>query len=406
MVSDAAEIQKPKLVSSVKSSMKYVGVCLFWICLLSGSVFSEDSGRGEWVGLWHLIQETDKGPVDFHLFVPAKAEDPAFYSSSWEKLSLADWQLDPEKLVLNWQVKGFNIVFNGERSRQQVTGSWQLIHPQYRLEKRFTGKRVLSSPEWDPLTGLKRLDVTAGLMDFNAYLRNQGFKNSGEFMASWKQTLYPDFYVFLQYAPGPEKLAHLIRQADFAKRSERFSKAVTQFLKDFKRVFPQLSRPAQIVCLPFGGSEPRILWVQKKRFLLVNALQLAGQDENVRYQYRLAEKLLAAHFERGLSGANDLAWRLFRQGVPLYLVSQLGYAGSLADLLLVPQERIEGLGNQLGDLKRQARQKKEVTPEAQKYLSFQFLETLGKRFSVRKILTLKGPRVRKEFEAYTSGGGS
>ncbi len=347
--------------------------------------------RSEWVGLWRLVQQTDAGPVTFRLFVPSQGE-PQFFGSSWENLYLAGSRLGPGSLELNWQTKGVNIVFRGRRQGAEVSGDWELVHPQYRQSKPFEGRRLLETGQWKPLQGLRGGDPGV-FLNLNSRL----LEHRSDLAVYWRDTFYPGFLPLVEDPPTMARLTAKVGSESFEQDTKKFAAIVQDLESRLRRKAQGLEMPYTFVAAPFGPAEPQPVQVHRRAFLLVDpSAMLARHGEDA--EAAIPRELLESSFERHYFTVQIPAMRQFRKGLPAYLLSQL-YSGP-AGALGLPATRLEQLEKELDAIKQRARNGKAPDGDEGAFLAYRFVSFLARSRTPPQLLELDPRTLRLQYAAF------
>lgn len=376
-------------------------IILFSCLLLVAGQFGLASADGSgWSGLWKLVQQTESGPVTLYCLLKSKEDHPTLYSSEWLELPLSDSKLQGNSIMVNWQAKGGNLIFRGVRGGASMTGDWEFLHPQYRLEGKFSASRIAVSPDWSPLAGIEELNPNeSGFVDLNELLIKAA--GEGDFATFWRTKFLPKYYPFLSEAPSPAEIERIVTSAAFRSKAKAFHENVLEHLKRAKEKTSGVAFPMPIVGLCFGR-EARLAFVGSRVFVVANAKEFAGAD-TAGDMTRSAELLISVELANSISAAPGLPLDFFRRGVPLLMAAKLAYSDKIEDILQVSAERGEQLKNELPELKKKVLSKKALTEEERRFLAFDFVSGLAADHSITTLLRLKPLDVGKAFRAYILG---
>lgn len=374
----------------------------FLALLFAGSlVLPSLLGNSEFSGLWKIVQDTQTGPVVFHLLV-SRSNQPTLYDSFWRTLALVDYKSTPKSLHLNWIVKGINIAFEGRREGFTVSGTWKLIHPQYQLERPFEARRIFPIPDWRPLEGPNRLETPDRFLDFSAYLLEKAPPGKEKFDDFWKREVEPLFYVFLvDESPDSDLAYQRISRTVFERKVLEFRQVTREVRTDLARVAPRLTLTHRVVSVPFGKKVSRPMIVGENKYLLINVNQVGEERKGKQYHYFLAEEMIGAELDANLPQPRSGALQLYRLGVSLFLAGKLNYSTSRADFFFMPEDEIKKIESDLESYKKTLRSGKETVPiGVQKVVGFHFVRMLSQRFAPEEMTKMGVQQISSEFRAY------
>ncbi len=379
--------------------MKKTVILCFCLLLSAGGHVLAGSDGPAWSGLWKMVQETESGPVTLYLQLKSPEVKPTLYSHDWGELALSDWKLEGDKISVNWQAKGGNLVFRGTREGDRFTGGWEFLHPQYDLKGNFAAVRLFSDPAWTPLAGLDALNPGSnGFVDLNEILVKA--VQGGDFVGFWKTEFQPKYYALIGDTPPPAEVERLVASPGFSQRAASFHEDVLEHLKRAKEKTARVGFAFPIVSFCFGD-ESRLVNVGSQAFLVANSEKLGGGlSDRPQVLTRSAEVLIGTTMRSLLPAGRGLHLEMFRAGVPLYLASQLDYSKNLGDILQVSASQAQSLESELGDLKKRVLSRESLKAEEKRFLAYDFTKTLGADQPVEKLVRMNPVAIGEAFKKY------
>ena len=356
-----------------------------------------------WNGLWSLVQETETGSVVLHLSVKDAETTPVLYGSGWKPQTLVSWEFEETKMTLNWLLKGFNTLFEGELSGDAVRGTWSARHPMYSLDGRFHGMRVFSHPDWMPLKAMDQLESGSGLLDLGEYIRNNSGESEEEFLRFWRGLFVPQFYVFLGASPSPEEVFGIVQGGEYLKARDRLVAAFQDVGSRAVSHLTELSFNLQPVLVPYGKDEPVRQAVNGRMYVLVNPVGISSESEDLRYQIEVAQKFLTTFMAASHAPRSSGAMRVYTEGLPYYLTAQLGYSEDPSDFLLLPEAEVRQFELDRPEFIRQLKEGS-ISENGRIYFSYEFVRQLAERFSLNGALRMMNPQIIAEYSRWLQKG--
>lgn len=371
---------------------------IFVVLLQLGSALGTDGERTRWTGLWRLNQQTERGPVQLHFHVPGGNAALKLYGVGWEPLAVSQSQMEGSVFLLNWQAKGVNVVFDGRRQGDRISGSWKLIHPQYSEEGRFSARRLFSDPQWSPLDAVKALGSSSRLIDLNAHLAEK-ISTEADFEKYWDETFRRDFLVFLAHAPSASEVRRTLEQPDFLEKAKTFASLLKELADASRLKLSGLRLSIPVVALPFGEADPEVVWVDGAPFVTVNVDRFWRQVPDSRRRAHFAEQMLKANFQFTLPNLPGDPFQLWRAGVPAYLASKSELARP-EEVLAVTAEQFTALQSELPNLKEKRRAGKKLSPAERDFLAYDFVASQGGEKTPSELVEMGAQDVTKAFKSY------
>jgi hypothetical protein len=386
----------------------------------------------QWSGVWRLEQGFAEGDaVVFHLVVSADPAVPRLdlYTNTWTPLRAYGPVLKDADLTFNWESSGTPFRMSLSTSAQTVSGTWQMSHPQYRMEGKVAGRKVLSDPGWNPFNGLREVQSAEGLIDFAFHLiEKSAGKSYADFADVWRKEMEPAFYPVLDrllYGSGKAKeglrqrfLESAFRYSqdrDFKSASEKFAALYPVVYGDLKRTFPELDLKAAVITLPpFQDAPQGVFRLADLAFTACDLLEF-GRLSEVESRFYLARKIIGGSILVRYP-AEDFYVHLFREGVQAYMVSRLKYSDRESDWFSIKEDDLretrKNLNVHLAEILEKLRTRNDLAlndlqqsrGRPVSVIGFDFMGKLLAKQPLVEIAGLERQQIRKEVLSYLSSG--
>lgn len=323
--------------------MRHPVFLFLWITLVvSFFLGAAAADQEDWVGVWRVTTADPSAQQSvFHLAVSRDGGQYSveYYDHLWRRYSMSRFQFEGDQAEFDSPIRSKSFRLKLTREGDRLSGTSELLHPQYKWSTELTGFRVVSRNQWEPFAGLNEAQEE-GLVDINAILLSEApFESFEAFEKVWTEKVEQPFYVAVAnivYGAGggleerQENLRALFETvqqegySEFARKVARLRGEVLNRLKEedlfFKNVFiPMPSKDS------FASSA--VVWQESFAIRWGTDLlyERAVDDEHLRAW--IAREQLELPFYREFPPSDQsLSAQLLRGGLAAHLAVDLGLA--------------------------------------------------------------------------------
>jgi len=373
-----------------------------------------------WVGTWRCIVQ--KKSVDpFHLIF-SKENDKyrvAFIGSNWSAMEFATVHIEGNRAELRTPNRAKSGIYKIILEAGRLTGTVDLIHPQYKSRNEFWGEKVLETTQLSPQ--LKREDFSENEDYFDLHVQIYQYapldSTVEEFVRYWDKEIEPKYYVFLMDLTYPKSGGIKDRNENLKRifeslKSEEYRKQVEQFRSTWNRAIQQIKEKAPKLLFknPFLGvpsTDPNAnkpLVIDRSLFFRINPQQIVLCNYKNLQAWIIKEVLKMPSYRIFPPHQNANTNRVIRDGFGAELALSHGLAESYADFLPVNSKTDIPLG-QLKELYRSkyAESSDTVDENISVILGGAFAKQFLAAYPLDEVLQWNNLRVLNLFSAFLAG---
>jgi hypothetical protein len=365
----------------------------------------------------HVVVSIDQGKVDI-----------SYFDGWWRGQKLLVEEAEEGSVKARGQGKS-KLLVELARKGEQASGTVSFLHPQFPVSYTLSGFRVISSPAWEPLEGLRRHEDRDHLVDLNRILIEAASKNSFEqFREKFQNDVAGEFYCFLEeqlygdsglILPKLKEMFDLVRRPEFRASAEKFARLRKEVAGQLKKEIPAFSLANMTLALPANTGFAVDTGVFLGDLLVrayVSPSTRVALDKDIKLRL-LQEQIRLPLYQQFPPGAGGLAGIIVREGISGYMAASL-LKLKTEDLMGVPSRKLAECSPRLeshrhtlsphlrAEVKTAAKLINDPVLSGEQVVQlviFQFGELMAQRFKPEEIVQLHRSRLMELVVSYLKG---
>ncbi len=330
-----------------------LSVMVLVVSVGSPVLHAADSACHGWVGLWRLNPVEGSPGNPLHVVVRETGGKCAidYYSASFfDSSTAAQEELSPDQMTFQTAALSKSYRVSLKREGTEVSGTTELLHPQYHQTVSIVGHLVSPKNDWDPYAPVKEAADDLGIVDLEGQLIEKApLDDETKFETYWEREIEPKFYAVVEdviySASGGletrkrnlEKLRLQLKDPAYREKAKALSGQNKALLERIKKDAPSLFFPNVFVLMPSLGSFDESVLIFGHNFVARLGADRLVADEA---RHDLGPWLARQHFQVPLYQAfppvdSSMAARVIREGLAGYWAVTNGFAKEPTDCLVV-----------------------------------------------------------------------
>lgn len=375
----------------------------------------------EWVGVWKVNLEGQN--KDFAFLAASETSGKfsvQYYNRLWELQKVQSATVENGKLTVESRPTARQYRLHlSLTSPGKAEGTWEIVHPQVKVNGAMKAVRVLSTNNWDAMDGIRAQEQPNHVIDLNKFLIEKApTKSLPEFVRFWSAEVEPRFLMILSDVLfGKEATTNvdrsallgpvfqLIKTKQYRQLALDANKQLSAAIADIQSKQKDFYRENPIVLMPsMANVEGSAGYFNRLIILRLPLDQIGKEHPGKSLAAFLTEqqlKFIMYHFFPPVD--QRLGVELIREGLASYLTVSKGLAPSPDVLFNLPAGTYQAEMAKLSDVRQQLLAKLDVadpkevrrllgagSPEGRKALmvAYRFGEMVGSRYDMSQLSTL------------------